>query len=154
MNHRTYRGKRVDNGEWVFGYLCTDSKEKLCIQIKEYLYQVIQESVGQCTGLQDKNGNLIFEGDFLIDELNPNWQIGINCKRHPIEKVLAFYQGSINNEWMSVFSDELAIKWVIIGNIHDNPSFLTCAHISPLLLSESNQKTLPSKRGSTIRASQ
>ena len=79
MINALYRGKRVDNGEWVQGWLkpyqnggYDDIKEypRLCIQngsLSKDIYEVIPETVGQWTGKVDTNGIKIFEGDYLGD---------------------------------------------------------------------------------------
>jgi uncharacterized phage protein (TIGR01671 family) len=73
------RGKRVDNGEWVYGdliganrtYILTKEQKKYMVVSSGYmcsveLTEVIPETVGQCTGLKDKNGTLIFENSNAI----------------------------------------------------------------------------------------
>jgi hypothetical protein len=65
-----FRGKRIDNGEWVYGYLVKqfgvfkiydDSKE----DFGDWIHEVIPETVGQFTGLTDRFGFDIYKGDLL-----------------------------------------------------------------------------------------
>lgn len=72
-----FRGKRIDNGEWVVGnYLQRhDSFGALAlIEVQDEedyeinTYQVYPESVGQFTGFTDTNGRLVFEGDITDDK--------------------------------------------------------------------------------------
>ncbi len=67
MRQIKFRAKRIDNGEWVYGhYFQVDSYHT--IVTKDGVFLSIDEStIGQFTGLKDKNGVEIFEGD-IVDE--------------------------------------------------------------------------------------
>ena len=132
MNERyLYRGKRKDNGEWAYGGLDTDwglepeQRDRYWI-IQAYLGEtlVIPETVGQCTGLRDKNGKLIFEGDLLRFTNTDNEQ--------SIYKVFYddVYAGWRIQEIGCLWLDEMngwessREYFELIGSAYDNPELL------------------------------
>jgi uncharacterized phage protein (TIGR01671 family) len=127
MREILFRGKRISNNEWVIGgimqtfhpnYDCENEKDffsqnpncyYICANNKDYFVE--QSSIGQYTGLTDKNGKKIFEGDIVRRYDN-------------VERV--FYNGggfspfAIPGWECTPDADECEI----IGNIHDNPELL------------------------------
>ena len=135
MREILFRGKRVDNGEWVEGYYykakyCRTDND-LCAYItvphpeqegkpSEH-FMVIPESVSQFCGLCDKNGKMIFEGDILdcgdrIVFVKWHEQCGTwDCD-------FIRYKGNLCSNGISPVDWKYRAN--IIGNIHDNPELL------------------------------
>lgn len=121
MREILFRGKRVDNGEWVEGcgiiatenwvsiFTVIDDIDENSSEVNEI--EVIPETVGQFTGLTDNNGRKIFEGD-IVDYISSD-VIGNPKTGTIIVEDMTDYDTMIYLN----HSDELQI----IGNIHDNP---------------------------------
>ena len=145
MREILFRGKREDNGEWVFGYPiyhfadCTAKRKGKCVcnhngeligfiawKDQEHEYgnvQVDPSTVGQHTGLADKNGRKIFEGDIIefVDIFNETvrgvvyWCNGAFCADCTTP------DGNESFHGIGYLPVECAH---IIGNINDNPELL------------------------------
>ena len=139
MREILFRGKRTDCGEWVEGDLIEmnwhNKPSTYCIMPKTpvtYNYPVIPETVGQYTGLTDKNGVRIFEGDIVKGIAYSVERIGVIVWIDEIASFGVRYFKSVNStawENSSILhcasmgkTDEFAAE--IIGNIHDNPELL------------------------------
>ena len=118
MREIKFRGKRVDNSEWVFGYYVVHDMSLtnhdmrhliICNNQMSEVYPVIPETVGQFTGLQDKNGKDIYEGDIL--QSNNKQHIGIVHFDYGM-----FLLKDEKNESLPV---RKYCYWKIIGNIHE-----------------------------------
>ena len=123
-----FRGKRIDNSEWIVGNLIQTDDGVYIIQ--NYVPQhsiknceVDPSTVCQCTGLKDKNGKLIFENDIMeahIDEDFPEdvsrFKVEWNGKgwveNHP---------DGVDREYLDDFDTE---HFKVVGNIFDNPELL------------------------------
>lgn len=137
MREILFRGKRTDNGKWTYGYLfCIWERTYLCWGTTNNvpnMKEVIPETVGQFTGLTDKNGKKIFEGDIvkLTDDYNDfEWKAvvvfgnpgGAYCwgwNFLPIDG----YKGT-TDILMWVEMEATGAYCEIIGNIHDNPELM------------------------------
>lgn len=134
-NMGLFRGKNAYTEEWVHGYyvrlydvsdvsgeshrIYPGRAESDCGDLYPDWYEAEPATVGECTGLRDKNGKLIFEGDIISidgakgDELvYVKYQInGFEC----VSPIWKYYRHRLEDN---------PEKYEIIGNIHDNPELL------------------------------
>jgi len=146
MREILFRAKRKDNGEWIYGYPlidtadCSLKAEGKCVcphdgSYAEMFYwsdnyheydveEVISETIGEFTGLTDKNYVKIFEGDilhFINTDTKNEWLCTVEFDEG------AFIGRNLKNRsdyfhldgW-----DPVAVQWEVVGNIYDNPEML------------------------------
>ena len=122
-NRYLFRGKRIDNGEWVEWNMITGIPHDV---------HILDNTICQCTGVEDKNGKLIWEND-IVKEFNSSgdeWNLS----------QIVFGEYSLNLGWCAKgiktlheysrrlfnvgFGTSEAGKCEAIGNIFDNPELL------------------------------
>lgn len=122
MREIKFRGKRIDNGEWVYGCLTrySDHMSYIVVDVTENngTYQVLTETVGQYTGLKDKNSKEIYEGDILQD----SYGIGEVAW---IQEYCAFIIKSLPSiRYYYLQSDGKLSRTEVIGNIYEHPHLM------------------------------
>lgn len=145
MREVLFRGKRKDNGEWIEGYVfeLQPGQYMICDQneydrastfpvwefFRSCCHEVDPETLCRYTGLNDKNGNLIWENDILhvVEKMgndvyhngnlvsSPRW---INESNFKVE----FTPGGLMNTQRYVNSSK--IECMVIGNVFDNPEMM------------------------------
>ena len=76
-----FRAKRLDNGQWVQGFICKKKYKSnkfyiSCFHDKddnEQFFAIDPDTICQCTGLKDKNGKLIWENDIMVAHLDEDY---------------------------------------------------------------------------------
>ena len=114
-----FRGKRVDNGEWVQG--CYLGFERPFMYTDTGPVEVDSATVGQCTGLTDKHGALIFEGNICKCSLGRLFTVEWDSENG---RFLGFKVGDKKDGSGTIMYVGREPKAENIGNIHDNPELL------------------------------
>ena len=118
MHKILFRGKRIDDGEWVEGfYLYTnENTQPVIIDMECCSNVIIPETIGQYTGLVDKNGVKIFEGDII-------W---LNRRYYKVIYDTLFYAGfcarDLDGDIVSL--SRICVEYDVVGNIYDNPNMI------------------------------
>ena len=162
MREIKFRGKRVDNGEWVYGYYVRHETRQRCLigddelkpeEIKHLIVvdsfadwnmprqlqgiEVIPETVGQYTGLKDKNGVEICEGDIVQaendvlethsrgDMENGTLEVWdeLECTIDAFGEIKFEDSAFMIEEYFLAAFKECELE--VVGNVHDNPELLT-----------------------------
>lgn len=125
MREILFRGKRTDNGEWVYGDLLHPDLYGNGYSIEDFTKgknnccDVIPETVGQYTGLTDENGTKIFEGD-IVKYGDTVHEVVFEQRNGTAYFGLVY--SSIETLSFGHYQDLKQIE--VIGNIHDNPELL------------------------------
>ncbi len=127
-----FRGKRTDNGEWVkgFPYITHGGEHQIRYydsesNIENCSHTVIPDTLGQFTGLTDKNGVKIFEGDIIkhtqvylhgtVESIGyVKWSTAYAC----------WLAGRYTNGRADMFLGDQSYKLEVLGSLFDNPELL------------------------------
>ncbi len=123
MREILFRGKDIA-GNWHYGTPLIFTEDYVCMTAPHtYNKAVIPETIGQYTGLTDKNGKKIFEGDIVAGAVHwlERYKNGVVSFRDG-SFGLIWYRGDV--EQFNPFTSMCNVEYEVIGNIHDNPELL------------------------------
>jgi hypothetical protein len=118
-----FRGKRKDNGEWVYGFYRSyiyRKKKHAWLETIDRTWEIKPETVGQFTGLTDKNGVRIFEGDiiFIFGHGHKKVVFSDGCFRSSPWNTTEVTLMHFIDKYNMISAD-------VVGNIHDTPELLS-----------------------------
>lgn len=136
MREILFRGKHISSGEWVRGHYYTlDWSQTKTPDVAHYIWviggaseKIDPDTVGQFTGLTDKNGKKIFEGDIVKDESGVVYPVVFDLTGFYLKYAPPYSHGfhfdllPLSNYW---HAHGAIIE--VIGNIHDQPELLETA---------------------------
>jgi uncharacterized phage protein (TIGR01671 family) len=145
MREILFRGKRIDNGEWIEGFYYKEPAPPSCFSVGDDTHWIVfvdptflpdwglpyrmvrvdvePGTVGQYTGMTDNNGKKIFEGDIVegLDFTAEDGGYGVVTFDDGAFEVV----GSCDNNIVGTFHENYYGRdFEVIGNIHDNPDLL------------------------------
>lgn len=138
-----FRGKRKDNGEWVYGDYMTDGRSHWIVGpvvdvSEEYISPewwapIVKETLGQFTGLTDRHGKEIWEGDVAninfsrIDTVNGELAINSPVFSYTERGVMRWIEKEARFAFdvkESLLEDDMVLEAEVLGNIYENPDLL------------------------------
>lgn len=120
-----FKGKRLDNGEWIFGFLSIHKTGKCFIKPINgdalSSEEIDKNTICQCTGLKDKNGKLIWDNDVVKGKYYDNGK----SHRHigQVKYICESYK-VVGIKQYTGYHARLDGSYEVIGNIFDNPELL------------------------------
>ena len=146
MREILFRGKRIDTGEWVEGYYYKAKFYRTDTDLCDYItiphpeqegrasdhFMIIPTTISEFTGLCDKNGKKIFEGDIfrpfdneiiVVAWIDYYSTLGFLCRIEHTETKRGKEITESHDGWAMLCDYELS-ELEVIGNIHDNPELL------------------------------
>ena len=161
MREILFRGKRLDNGEWVYGSFLQVEHEDGSFTTAIFQKkdaggdaEVSPATVGQYTGLRDKNGKRIFEGDIVVFSRGRNLPNSA-C----LPEVIKYNQGDcayqryrlgrcvVRGGSGLLIQPDMMVECEVFGNIHDNPELLDASRCLECLKGAKNKSCLIYKEG-------
>lgn len=121
MREIKFRGKLINSGKWAYGNLCIRKTGTVIITPDETVLgtygKVNPDTIGQYTGLKDKNGKEIYEGDIIY--VNPEDEVAFILWDEETARYIIQFKG-----WCADFDNYYGKELEVIGNIYNNPELL------------------------------